>query len=170
MVRIDTPLLVTGSGPAALIVAKLASGRGLASVVVGHQAVDGAPAVLTPEAVAVLEPHGLFDVLRPYLMTTDPPTIDPGTFEEVLKHHCVADMNVTVYDRMAAEVTPTSAADELGPATGRLGDGRSTWELTADAHIGATTLPTTVSEAVVAAGALVAHIVERAKAHDRSAR
>ena len=96
---IDTPLLVTGHGPAGLVVAKVVSGWGLQSLVAGHQPLDGdEPVVLDPEAVAVLTPHGVFDVLRPYLASVEPPSIAPVVFEEVLKHHCVADMNVTVYD------------------------------------------------------------------------
>ena len=109
--NIDTPLLVVGPGPAALLVAKLASGRGLASVIAGHE-ITGAedPVELDAAALAVLSPHGLLDVLRPYLASHHPVAIAPAVFEEVVKHHCVADMNITVYDGLTlveAEPTPT---------------------------------------------------------------
>ena len=56
--------------------------------------------MLDDAAVEVLDPHGVLDVLRPYLTAVDPLAIAPRAFEEVLKHHCVADLNVTVYDEV----------------------------------------------------------------------
>src|SRR3954452_3275016 len=98
---IETPLLVVGQGPAPLVVAKIAAGWGLPCLLVGHEVTGGdTPVALDADAVAALTPHGALDVLRPYLDAVDPPTISPRVFEEVLKHHCVADFNVTVYDRM----------------------------------------------------------------------
>ena len=99
---IDTPLLISGSGPAALIIAKLASGRGLSSLIVGHSSSQDETAVLLSKGVVnILSPHGLFDVLRPYLLSHDPVRISRAAFEQVLKHHCVADMNTTVYDNFS---------------------------------------------------------------------
>src|SRR4051812_29842914 len=98
---IDTPLLVVGRGPAALVVAKIAAGYGLPCLLVGHDVSDDdRPVPLTADAAAALERHGLLGILQPYLDSVSPPTITPRAFEEVIKHHCVADLNVTVYDRM----------------------------------------------------------------------
>jgi len=147
---IDTPLLVVGRGPAALVVAKVASGWGLSSLVAGHEPSGGAdPVLLDAEAVAVLSPHGVFDVLRPYLSSVEPPTISPLVFEQVLKHHCVADMNVTVYDGMQL-VDRVDAASGAG-IRGVLTDGRSRWQLTADAFVDAAELPADLPAAIPAA-------------------
>ena len=97
---IDTPLLVIGRGPAGarrrqggqrLRAAEPASPATRRSAATSRSLLDAA-------AVAVLTPHGVFDVLRPYLARSSRRAIAPVVFEEVLKHHCVADMNVTVYD------------------------------------------------------------------------
>ena len=99
--RVDTPLLVLGRGPAALVAAKVAGACGQPCLLVGHEVVGGdAPVGLDRSAVAVLEQHHLVDVLRPHLLAFDPLTVAPREFEEVLKQHCVADPNVGVYDRM----------------------------------------------------------------------
>jgi hypothetical protein len=157
---IDTPLLVVGRGPAALVVAKVASGWGLSSLVAGHQVVGGDdPVVLDAESVAVLAPHGVFDVLRPYLSAVEPPTIVPATFEAVLKHHCVADMNVTVYDGM--ELVDRVRVDGGAPAgpggvRGVLTDGRARWEVRADAFVDAADLPGELPAAIPAAARVAA--------------
>jgi hypothetical protein len=157
--NIDTALLVVGTGPGALLVGKLASGRGLGSVIAGHR-LTGAyePAPLDERAVAILTPHGLFDVLRPYLASHHPVTITPAEFEEVLKHHCVADMNTTVYDGLElVEAEPT----EGGGVRGVLTDGRSRWPVAADAFVDAAALPRDLSAAVAAAAELADTIVNR---------
>jgi hypothetical protein len=146
-VRIDTPLLVLGRGPAALVAAKVAGASGQPCLLVGHEVTGGdAPVALEPGAVAVLVEHRLVDVLRPHLLAVDPLTISPREFEEVVKQHCVADLNVGVYDRM-----------ELvgGAVTGRslrgvLTDGRSRWEVVADTWIEADEPATSLSAAIVA--------------------
>ena len=43
---VDTPLLVVGKGPAALVVAKVAAAYGLACLLVGHEPTGGDVAVL----------------------------------------------------------------------------------------------------------------------------
>ena len=149
---IDTPLLVVGRGPAPLVVAKVASGWGLASVVAGHEGLGGdTPVELDATAVAVLTPHGVLGVLRPYLSAADPPAITPAAFEEVLKHHCVADMNVTVYDGLRF----TEESRRGKGVTGVLTDGRSRWQVSADAFVDADELPRDLLGAI-AAGARVA--------------
>lgn len=169
--QIDTSLLVIGAGPAALLVGKLASGRGLGSVI-AHQAPvldDDAgaveePAPLSDEAVAILTPHGVFDVLRPYLASHHPVAIEPSAFEVVLKHHCVADMNTTVYDGLRLEeAEPT----EGGGVRGVLTDGRTRWPVTADAFVDATILPSELSAAVTAAAEVANAIVDRVVAARR---
>jgi hypothetical protein len=146
---IDTPLLILGPGPAAWVVAKVASGWGLSSLVAGHEPLgDEVPVELDDAAISVLSPHGVLDVLRPYLAVSEPPAIAPVVFEEVLKHHCVVDMNITVYDGMSlVEQRPRGAG-----VSGVLTDGRARWDLLADAFVDATTMPTGLN-AAIAAGA-----------------
>lgn len=159
--RIDTALLVVGRGPAALVVAKLAAGAGLPCLLAGHapagdgpagdgRAGDDAPVGLTDEATATLERHGLVDVLRPYLDAQVPLTIAPRAFEEVVKHHCVADLNVVVYDG----VTVVDRVLVGSGLHGVLTDGTSRWDLSADLFVDADLLPTGLSEAIVAGAAV----------------
>ncbi len=155
--RIDTPLLITGGGPAALVAARVASGAGLQSLVVWSEgaeteASDDTPVVLSPEALAVLTPHGVLDVLRPYLAAIDPPAIAPGRFVGVLKHHCVVDMNITLYEGM----TWARGADAGRRTAGTLRDGATRVEIVADAHIDTGALPHALPE-VIGAGAEAAN-------------
>ena len=144
---IDTPLVVVGHGPAPLVVAKVAGGWGLPTLLAGHEPLGGeTPVALTPDAVAELLPHGVLDILRPYLAATEPPTIAPAVFEDVLKHHCIVDLNITVYDRM--QVIDRAISGRALHAV--LTDGRDRWELHADAFVDASTLPTTLPEAIIA--------------------
>ena len=130
---IDTPLLITGSGPAALIIAKLASGRGLGSLIAGHSSSQDETAVLLSNAaVNILSPHGLFDVLRPYLLSQDPVRMSRAAFEQVLKHHCVADMNTTVYDNFSYSPIRNGIEPQH---SGTISDGTSSWDINADAWI-----------------------------------
>jgi len=154
--RIDTPLLVVGHGPAALVIAKVVAGCGTPCLLAGHVVTGGDdPVPLGPDAVAALERHGLLDVLRPYLTATDPVTIAPRDFEEVVKHHCVADLNVTVYDEVA--VVERVAA---GPGLhGVLTDGRSRWDLDADRFVDADGLPRALPEAITAGAATALHVL-----------
>ncbi|MED5361121.1 MAG: hypothetical protein VX760_01095 [Actinomycetota bacterium] len=127
---IETPLLIVGCGPAALVIAKVVSGRGLPCLIVGHEAQNGAPPVtLDSESLEILEPHGVLSVLRPYAVAQNPFTITPLAFENGLKHHCVADMLITVYDDMRFK----EATQSEGGIRGELTDGSSTWEIHADA-------------------------------------
>lgn len=145
--RIETPLLITGGGPAALVAARVASGSGLQSLVVGHELLGGEePVPLESAALAVLTPHGVLDVLRPYLVVGESPAIAPRLFEGVLKHHCVVDMNITVYDAM----TVVDLHPQRGGVRAVLHDGRSRWEVDADAHIDADKHPHPLSAAILA--------------------
>ena len=158
---IDTPLLVVGRGPAALVVAKVAAGCGLACLLVGHEGTgDEQSVVLAPDAVAELERHGVLDILRPYLVALDPPTIAPAAFEEVVKHHCVADLNATVYDQMdVIERVPDGSG-----VRGVLTDGTSRWELRADVFVDADRLPAELSSAITAGTAAAVGAVEAERA------
>jgi hypothetical protein len=148
--RIETPLLVVGRGPAALVVAKLAGGLGLPCLLAGHVVVGGdVPVVLDADAVAVLQRHGLLDVLRPYLASPDPPAIAPRSFEEVVKHHCVADLNVTVYDGVAVIERVAAGVGVRGVLT----DGRARWDLVADRFVDAGLLPSSLPAAITAGAA-----------------
>ena len=140
--RIETPLLITGGGPAALVAAQVASGSGLQSLIAGHEPIgDEEPVVLDSTALAVLTPHGVLDVLRPYFAATEPPAIAPSLFEGVLKHHCVVDMNITVFDGMSL-VDLRAATTGV---TGALCDPKGRWEISADAHLEANPLATSWS-------------------------
>jgi hypothetical protein len=94
----------------------------------------------------VLYRHGLLDVLRPHLASLDPVSIAPRTFEEVVKHHCVADVNVTVYDDAEViERVPVGAG-----LRGVLTDGTANWELAADRFVDADMLPSSLLAAITA--------------------
>ena len=156
--RIDTPLLVVGRGPGALVVAKLAAGRGVPCLLAGHEVLgDDAPTELDDAAVDVLTRHGVLDVLRPHLIALAPATITSRDFEEVIKHHCVADLNVTVYDEVT--VVERHFGDDGGQAV--LTDGTSRWELHADHFVDAGLLPTSLSAAIVAGAATVERLTSQ---------
>jgi hypothetical protein len=149
---IDIPLLVVGNGPAPLVVAKLAAGWGLPCMLAGHEVIAGdTPVALDADAVAELTPHGVLEILRPYLEVVDPPTITPRAFQDVLKHHCVADFNVTVYDK----VTVVERIVDGRGLRGVMTDGRARWDLRADLFIDATLLPSTLPAAITAGAAAV---------------
>lgn len=153
---IDTPLLVVGKGPGALVVAKIAAGWGLPCTLVGHEVIGGeTPVALDADAVAELTPHGVLDILRPYLDAVDPPAIRPRAFEEVLKHHCVADFNVAVYDRMTVVDRVLDGRGIRAVMT----DGKARWDLTADTFVDATSFPTTLSGAIAAGAATVRDVL-----------
>lgn len=153
MARIDTPLLITGGGPAAVVVARLASEASVASTLIGHDGIAD-PDPQPPQALEAAAADALgpgLEVLRPYLVVADPPTIDPGVFEAVLRHHCIADMNVTVFDNLRLE--GTLGLDAV------VTDGRIRWEVTADAHIDTSAMPTDIDGAVTAAHRAVVGIL-----------
>jgi hypothetical protein len=155
--QIDTPLLVVGRGPAAVVVAKIVAGYGVPCLLAGHEVLgDDTPVALSPDATAELERHGLVDILRPYLDAPDPLTITPREFEEVIKHHCVADLNVVVYD----EVAVVDRVDGPAGFRGVLTDGTSTWELAADVFVDADLLPRDLSDAITAGAAAARRAVE----------
>jgi hypothetical protein len=150
VLRVDTALLVVGGGPAALVAAKVAGACGQPCLLAGHAlAGDTSPVVLEPAAVTVLEAHGLVDVLRPHLASVDPLAIAPRDFEEVVKQHCVADLNVAVYD--AVDVVDR-VADGVG-LRGVLTDGSSRWDLHADVVVDTRDAPAALSAAITAGAA-----------------
>lgn len=162
MITITTPLLVTGRGPAALVAAKLVAHRGVPCLLAGHEPIpDGEPVALDGPALDVLARNGLVDVLRPFAVAEAPFTIAPLVFEQVLKHHCVVDLLVTVYDRMTFHPAPAHPAPG-DPVRGVLGDGRSEWTVEAQHHVHAD--PATGTEVglegeIVAGAALAASII-----------
>ncbi len=148
--RVDVALLVVGRGPAALVTAKVAGACGQPCLLAGHETVsDRTPVTLGPDAVAVLERHGLLDVLRPYLDGLDPVMLSGLVLEEVLKQHCVADVNVAVYDG----VTVVDRATEGRGLRGVLTDGTSRWELSAEVFVDSAALPHSLPEAITAGAA-----------------
>ncbi len=161
--QVFTPLLIVGGGPGAVAAAEIASGYRLPSLLVGHLAGQGPdperPIPLDAAAIEVLRPHGVLDVLRPYLAVADPPTLSPHVFEDVLKQHCVADMNVTVYDAMT--VLDRRPAED-GSVHGVLTDGRSRWELVANAIIDTADFPDGLADAVRAAATAVRDVLQPA--------
>lgn len=152
MPGIDTPLLIVGHGPAALVAAKLASGIGQSSVVVGHESVENdEPVVLDQQSVDILEPDGVLGVLRPYAADQNPFAIAPVTFEAGLKHHCVVDMLVTVFDGLWVEDLELTGSGGIG----RLTDGRSNWTFTTDTYLDVSDYPTELNAAIHRAAAFV---------------
>ena len=152
MVRVETPLLVLGPGPGALVAAKVAGACGQPCLLVGHDLAGGeTPVALDATAVALLAEHGVLDVLRPCLLAGDPPSIAPRQFEAILKQHCVADLNVGVYDRMEVVDRVVVGRSLRGILTG----GTRRWELVADAWIDgaalAMSLPAAIGDGVAAA-------------------
>lgn len=151
---IDTPLLIVGHGPAALVAAKVASGYGMSSLLAGHEPIaDTEPVVLDERSRAVLEPHGVLGVLRPYAATQEPFTIAPLLFEQGLKHHCVADMLIMVYDAMTVALADDAHNDDVARGCSRhveatLTDGRSRWSLRADTFLDVVDAPADLNEAI----------------------
>jgi len=151
---IETPLLIIGNGPAALVAAKVLSGSGLTSLVAGHEPRDDVePVELDDESLAILEPHGVLGVLRPYASTQEPFTIAPLFFEQGLKHHCIADMLVTVYDDMVFTPTSTSTDHDRGGRFGRLDGAGSSWEIKAGAFLDVSTYPVDLNQSIHQAAA-----------------
>jgi hypothetical protein len=169
LLRVETPLLVLGTGPAALVAAKVAGACGQPCLLVGHEVIGGdTPAELDLAAVAVLDRHRLIDVLRPHLLAADPLTVAPREFEEVLKQHCIADLNVGVYDRMTLADRGVAGRTLRGVLT----DGRSRWELVADTWIDADALAVALPPAITdgEAAALEAITALRRGSHRARAR
>ena len=158
MPAIDVPLLIVGHGPAALVAAKVLSGSGLTSLIAGHEPLDLLePVVLDQQSVAVLEPHGVLGVLRPYAASQYPFTIVPNLFEQGLKHHCVVDMLITVYDGMSLiETIPDGVA-----ITGVLTDGRSRWPIRADTFLDVSHMSTNLNAAIHEAAAFATELRAR---------
>ena len=164
MPAIDTPLLVVGGGPAALVLAQVASGSGLASLVAGHEVLTGEePTVLDDDSVATLLPHGVLGVLTPYASSRDPFSIAPALFDEVLKHHCVVDMTITVYDGMRL----VDAVHDGDAVDGALTDGRSRWAIHADVFVDTSTFPTELNGAIRDGAAAARAVLARLEEQDR---
>ncbi len=118
---------------------------GLKSLLVGCEpSSDDTPVALDAQSLAVLTPHGVLNVLQPYLSAGDPPAIAPALFEGVLKHHCVVDMNITVYDDFSWE-THERRGDGC---VGRLRSGPTEIDVLADAHIDTGHLPRSLPDGI----------------------
>lgn len=158
---IEVPAVVVGRGPGPVTVAKMLAGQAIPCLLAGHEAAGHAELVsLGDAATAALERHRLLDVLVPYLAAGPSPAISSDDYEDVLKHHCVADVNVTVYDDVAVvERRPVAGGVEAV-----LTDGRSRWDLRARWFIDGRDLPATLPEAIVAAATLVDGIVSEVAA------
>jgi hypothetical protein len=146
-VLIETPLLVVGRGPAPLVAAKVAAGWGLPTLLAGHEPTGADEAVvLGDDELHALTTHGVIDILRPSLVGTGPALVSRREFEDVLKHHCVADVNVTVYDQVdVVDIEPDG--DGLRAV---LTDGRARWELAAAHYIDGSRLAPALPQAVLA--------------------
>jgi len=153
---IDTPLLIIGGGIAALLVGQMVSDASLSSLIVGHNAFSGDEAVeLDQDSIALLRPHGILNVLNPYAVSQEPLTISQVVFEKVLKHHCVVNMNITVYDDM--EIQGLTTEGEGASAT--LSDGKTQWQVHADRFIDTSELATDLNGAIKAGAALAQGIL-----------
>ena len=153
---IDTPLLIVGGGPAALIIGTVAAGYSLGSLIVGHESLDSDEAVeLDDEALALLQPHGVINVLKPYATSTEPFVITAALFEKVLKHHCVVNMNITLYDGM--EVLDLKPEGDGARCT--ISDGHTQWAIKADKLVDTTNFPADLNGAVKEGAALAVEII-----------
>lgn len=150
---IDVPVLVVGHGPAPVTVAKMFAGRGVPCLLAGHDVLpEAAPATLGSAAVDALRAFGLLDILRPYLdCTGGSATIPSDIYENVIKHHCVADLNVTVYDDVEIVDRRTGPSGVEAVMT----HGRSRWEVRAAQLVDGSGLPTSLPDAIVSAADLV---------------
>ncbi len=152
-VPIDVPVLVVGQGPAPLTVAKMLSGRGVPCLLAGHTVLpEAAPAALGSSALDVLKAYGLLDILHPYLERNGASvTISPDVYESVVKHHCVADVNVIVYDEVAIVDCVSGPSGVEAVMTHE----RSWWEVRAAQLVDGSDLPTSLPDAIVTAADLV---------------
>jgi hypothetical protein len=135
------------------------AGRGVACLLAGHTArPEAEPAALGPAAVDALEAFGLLDVLQPYLDRTGASvTISPDIYENVVKHHCVADINVIVYDDVDIVERVAGPAGVEAVMT----HGRSRWDVRASELVDGADLPDSLPEAIVAAADLVNGLLSR---------
>ena len=157
MPTIETPLLIIGDGPFPLVAAKLASGKGLPSLLLGHHYIDDSePTTLDERSIEVLTPHGVLDVLRPYAHASHPLSIAPVALERGLKHHCVADMLITVYDRMVL----LDRATDGSITTGRIEDGRSSWAVRAETVLDVDATSAELNDTIHRAATSIEAIVE----------
>lgn len=158
---IDTPLLITGGGVGALIVGQITSGASLGSLIVGHRCqvhADNADAQLEEldaKSTAILQPHGVLNVLIPYAVSAEPLVIDRTVFEKVLKHHCVVNMNITVYDDMKI----SNLVIDGETATAVLSDDKHHWTLRADRVAETSTLSANLNNAIQQGAALAQTIL-----------
>ena len=128
-----------------MVAAKVVSGHGLPCLVAGHKSLeDASPVELDQKSLAILEPHGVLSVLRPYATSQEPFTITSLAFENGLKHHCVADMLVTVFDNMSLE----DAVAYGDGVRGKLTDGLKIWDLEADAFLDVNALSSDLNGAI----------------------
>lgn len=156
-VEIETPLLIIGGGPAALIAATVASGYSMGSLIVGHEPVCPDESVkLEAGVLDILKPHGVINVLLPYADATDPVVIKASVFEQVLKHHCVVNMNITLYDGMS--VSDLRREGEGAHLT--ISNGETRWSVSADYLIDTSKVSTDLNTAIRAGAATAGNIID----------
>ena len=155
-VAIDTPLLIVGGGPAALVVATVVSGYSMGSLIIGHEPVCADELVeLDADVLEILKPHGVINVLLPYADSIDPVVINASVFEQVLKHHCVVNMNITLYDGMVL-----SNVKREGPgASAIMIDGQTQWSISADHLVDTSGISVDLNDAIRAGAAVAGEII-----------
>jgi hypothetical protein len=133
------------------------AGRGVTCLLAGHTVrPEVAPAVLGSVALDVLKAHGLLDILGPYFDRNDASAaISPEIYENVIKHHCVADINVIVYDEVV--IADCRAAPSGVEAV--MTHGRSRWEVHASELVDGADLPAALPDAIVTAADLVERLL-----------
>ena len=147
-----------------MIVAKVVSAASMGSLVIGHQALnDGQIVELSDASLEVLKPQGVINILRPYANCISPFSIAADKFEQVLKHHCVVNMNITVYDGMTISLPVTSPISSLshtdqGVAV-KLMDAHSEWSVNADRMVNTANLPQDLNGAIVEGAAIAGKIL-----------
>jgi hypothetical protein len=133
------------------------AGRGVPCLLAGHAVLpEVAPATLGRSEVEALQGYGLLDILNPYLVSNGgSATISPEVYENVIKHHCVADVNVTVYDDVA--IVDRRAGPSAVEAV--MTHGRSRWEVRASQLVDGSELPSALPDAIAASADLVARLL-----------
>jgi hypothetical protein len=76
----------------------------------------------------------------------------------VLKHHCVADMNTTVYDNISFTPIRNGLAAQH---SGTISDGTSSWDINADAWIDTAKISTDLQTAISSSDKIVTDLLTK---------
>lgn len=153
--RID--VLVLGDGPGPVLAAQMLATRGIRCLLADHApADDSRPVRLTEASLATLEANGLLGAVRRCATAGSPLAISPAALGGLVMRHCVADVCVTVYDRLRPSAV---AVDGDGAVVAILTDDRRSWDVQAAELLDARSWPADPEGAIAAAGEAVARLL-----------